>query len=79
MLGFDSLTSVTKDNILNSKRDSKSTSSSSKRDSKASVVNAYCTYFLYLSIGMHTSIFIRSVGNPSVISFLIFLLLPGFG
>jgi hypothetical protein len=35
--------------------------------------------FLYLSIGMHASIFIRSVGNPSVISFLILSLLPGFG
>jgi hypothetical protein len=35
--------------------------------------------FLYLSIGMHASIFIRSVGNPSVISFHILSLLPGFG
>jgi hypothetical protein len=35
--------------------------------------------FLYLSIGMLASIFIRSVGNPSVISFLILSLLLGFG
>jgi hypothetical protein len=35
--------------------------------------------FLYLAIGMHASIFIRSVGNPSVRSFLILSLLPGFG
>jgi hypothetical protein len=35
--------------------------------------------FLYLTIGMHASIFIISVGNPSVISFLILSLLPGFG
>jgi hypothetical protein len=35
--------------------------------------------FLYLSIGMHANIFIGSVGIPSVISFLILSLLPGFG
>jgi hypothetical protein len=35
--------------------------------------------FLYLSIEMHASIFSRSVGNSSVISFLILSLLPGFG
>jgi hypothetical protein len=35
---------------------------------------------LYLSIGMHASIFfIRSVVNPSVISFCILSLLQGFG
>jgi hypothetical protein len=35
--------------------------------------------FLYLSIGMHASIFIRIVGNPSVISFHILSLLMGLG
>jgi hypothetical protein len=34
---------------------------------------------LYLSIGMHASIIIGSVGNPSVLSFHILSLLPGFG
>jgi hypothetical protein len=29
--------------------------SSSKRDLKASVLDACCTYFLYLSIGLHAS------------------------
>jgi hypothetical protein len=32
--------------------------------------------FLYLSIGIHASIFIRSVGNPSVIAFRVGLDLP---
>jgi hypothetical protein len=35
--------------------------------------------FLYLSIGMHVSIFVRIDGNPSVISFHILSLLPGLG
>jgi hypothetical protein len=35
--------------------------------------------FLYLSIGMHASIFIGSVEDPSVISFHILSLLLGFG
>jgi hypothetical protein len=35
--------------------------------------------FFYLSIGMHASIFIGSVGNPGVISFRILSLLPRFG
>jgi hypothetical protein len=35
--------------------------------------------FLYLSIGMHASIFIGGVENPSVISFCILSLLSGFG
>jgi hypothetical protein len=30
--------------------------SSSKRDLKASVLNTYCTYFLYLSIELHASL-----------------------
>jgi hypothetical protein len=33
------------------------TSSSSKRDLKASVLDACCTYFLYLSIGLHDGSF----------------------
>jgi hypothetical protein len=35
--------------------------------------------FLYLSIGMHASIFIKSAGNPSVMPFLILSLLPDLG
>jgi hypothetical protein len=35
--------------------------------------------FLYLSIGMHASIFIGIVGNPSVIYFHVLSLLPGLG
>jgi hypothetical protein len=35
--------------------------------------------FLYLSIGMHASIVVRIVGNPSVISFHVLSLLPGLG
>jgi hypothetical protein len=35
--------------------------------------------FLYLSMRMQASIFSRSVGNPSVISFHILSLLPEFG
>jgi hypothetical protein len=35
--------------------------------------------FLYLSIGMHASIFVGIDGNPSVISFHILSLLPGLG
>jgi hypothetical protein len=27
-------------------------------------IDAYCTYFLYLSIELHASIFVRIVGNP---------------
>jgi hypothetical protein len=38
--------------------------SNSKGDLKASVLDAYCTYFLYLSIGMHASMFVGIVGNP---------------
>jgi hypothetical protein len=40
------------------------TLSSSKRDLKASVLDACCTSFLCLSIGLHASIFLRIVGNP---------------
>jgi hypothetical protein len=36
-------------------------------------------YFLYISIGMHVSIFVRIIGNSSVISFHILSLLPGLG
>jgi hypothetical protein len=32
--------------------------------SKASVLDTCCNYFLYLSIGLHASIFIGIVGNP---------------
>jgi hypothetical protein len=39
--------------------------SSNKQGLRASVLDAYCTYFLYLSIGMHASIFVRIVGNPT--------------
>jgi hypothetical protein len=35
--------------------------------------------FLYLSIGMHTSIFVGIVGSSSVISFHILSLLSGLG
>jgi hypothetical protein len=35
--------------------------------------------FLYLSIGMHASIVVAIVGNPSVISFHVLSLLPGLG
>jgi hypothetical protein len=35
--------------------------------------------FLYLSIGMHASIVVRFIGNPSVISFHVLYLLPGLG
>jgi hypothetical protein len=35
--------------------------------------------FLYLSIGMHASIFYQNCGNPSVISFYILSLLPELG
>jgi hypothetical protein len=35
--------------------------------------------FLYLSIGMHASIFVGIVRNPSVISFYVLSLLPGLG
>jgi hypothetical protein len=35
--------------------------------------------FLYLSIGMHASIIVGIVGNPSVISFQVLFLLPGLG
>jgi hypothetical protein len=35
-----------------------------KWDLKASVLDAYGTYFLYLSIGLHASIFVDIVGNP---------------
>jgi hypothetical protein len=37
---------------------------SSKWDLKASVLDAYCTYFLYLSIGLHSSMIVKIVGNP---------------
>jgi hypothetical protein len=35
--------------------------------------------FLYLSIGMHASIVVGIIGNPSVISFHVLSLLPGLG
>jgi hypothetical protein len=38
--------------------------SNNKRDLKESVLDAYCTYFLYLSIGLHASMIVRIVGNP---------------
>jgi hypothetical protein len=54
--------------------------SSSKRDLKESVLDAYCPYFLYLSIGMHASnFFFRIVGIPMCLSFHILSLLPGLG
>jgi hypothetical protein len=38
--------------------------SNSKRDLKESALDACCTYFLYLSIGLHASIFVGIVGIP---------------
>jgi hypothetical protein len=35
--------------------------------------------FLYLSIGMHASIVVGIIGNPSVIYFHVLSLLPGLG
>jgi hypothetical protein len=35
--------------------------------------------FLYLSIGMHASIVVGIIGNPSVICFHVLSLLPGLG
>jgi hypothetical protein len=48
--------------------------SSSKPDLKASVIDACCTYFLYLSIGLHASIFVRIVGIPMCHTFLCIVL-----
>jgi hypothetical protein len=45
----------------------------------ASVLDAYCTYFLYLSIGMHASIFVRNYWNTCVIPFHELSLLPSLG
>jgi hypothetical protein len=54
-------------------------SSSSKRDSKASVLDSCYTYFLYVFIGLHASVFVGIIGNPSVISFHILSLIPRLG
>jgi hypothetical protein len=54
------------------------TLSSNKRDSKASVLDAY-SIFLYLSIGIHASIFLSEVLGILVSYFCILSLLPGFG
>jgi hypothetical protein len=53
--------------------------SSSKRDLKASVLDACCTYFLYLSIGLHASIFVENVGIPMCHVSHVLSLLPGMG
>jgi hypothetical protein len=47
--------------------------------SKASVLDACCTYFLYLSLGMHTGILVGIVGILCVISFYELSLLSGLG
>jgi hypothetical protein len=48
--------------------------------SKASVLDAYCTYFLYLSIGLHASNLCWNCGNTYV-SYLsmYYPYYPGFG
>jgi hypothetical protein len=53
--------------------------SSSKRDLKESVLDVYCTYFLYLSIGMHVSILLKLLEYLGVIPFHVLSLLLGLG
>jgi hypothetical protein len=52
----------------------------SSLSSKASVLDAYCTYFLYLSIGLHASNLCWNCGNTYV-SYLsmYYPCYPGFG
>jgi hypothetical protein len=44
---------------------------------EGSVLDAYCTHFLYLSIGLHASMFIGIVGNPMCHTFHVLSLLAG--
>jgi hypothetical protein len=51
----------------------------SSLSNKTSVLDACCTYFLYLSIGMHAGIFVEIVGILCVIHFHKLSLLPELG
>jgi hypothetical protein len=47
--------------------------------SMASVLDACCTYFLYLPIGLHASILLELLEYLCIISFHVLSLLPGIG
>jgi hypothetical protein len=53
--------------------------SNSKWDLKASVLDACCTYFLILSIGLHATSLLELLECLCVIPFLVLSLLPGLG
>jgi hypothetical protein len=52
----------------------------SSLSSKASVLDACCTFFLYLSIGLHASNLCQNYGNTYVLYlFMYYPFYPGFG